>query len=243
MFFILSTGRCGSTTIASVLNQSSDAVCIHEHQPKFIIEAPLYLYGELSHWYLTHTLKVTRPETIKGKQFGESNHNLSYMIPALKDVFPKAKFILLIRDGRTAVSSMFSRGWYTGSPELHEWDKWRIRGDKLRCISADKWMEMDPFEKICWHWSYKNSLIIDQLNKFECEWMDLRLEDFDSKLPAVFSFLGITQPEKLEVKKENKAPSHHKIIENSDWSPRQVKIFDLYCGELMKRYYPEYPAS
>jgi hypothetical protein len=114
MFFVVSTGRCGSKSIADLLNASPDCVCVHELEPRLISEATAYLYGDLRHEEAVTLLRSTRPSTRNGKQFGESNHKLSYLIPAINAAFPDAKFVWLVRDGRRTVESMYKRGWYRG---------------------------------------------------------------------------------------------------------------------------------
>lgn len=109
MFFVVSTGRCGSKSIANLLSQSSECLCLHEAKPRLIAEATQYLYGELTHEEAVTLLQGTRGAVKEGKVYGESSHKLSLLIPAIRHAFPEAKGVPLIPDGRAPVASMYAR--------------------------------------------------------------------------------------------------------------------------------------
>lgn len=239
MFFIVSTGRCGSTTIANYLSQAKDVICKHEPYPQYIIEAPLYHYGQYNHRDLIRSLQATRKATINKKQYGESNHNLSYMIPALKEAFPTAKFIWLIRNAQDCIASMHARGWYSNNTELHEWEKWRITGYKTKSTSLIKWKLMSPFEKCCWHWNYKNQLIELALAQTNADSIQIKLEDINVIKERIQKFLSISLPADAAPSADNRAFKHHSILPSENWSNFQLKKFKLICGDNMDRWYPE----
>ena len=112
MYFVLSTGRAGSRTIATALNQLPGTVCRHHPKPELAAEATAFHLGEYSRDELAETLKETRPETVDGKVYGEVALQHTLLFPVLRDVFPQAQYIWLIRDGRDSVASMYYRGWY-----------------------------------------------------------------------------------------------------------------------------------
>ena len=91
--------------------------------------------------------------------YGESDQKLSNLVPFLRDIFPKAKFIWLLRNPVDSVNSMHSRGWfadqdlfpseqddgidevkYRGLFTLH-----RLHADKLGEMSSTKWRSMTAF--------------------------------------------------------------------------------------------------
>lgn len=47
--------------------------------------------------------------------WGEKSPKHSYCVTQLNEVFPKARFLHLVRDGRDVCAAMLSRGWYEGS--------------------------------------------------------------------------------------------------------------------------------
>lgn len=240
MFFILSTGRCGSTAIRDFLNQSQDCHCVHEPEPQLISEATLYAYGEYDHLNMAELLKSSRPTTVDGKQYGESHLKLSFVFPALNEAFPDATYIWLLRDGRDAVSSFHARGWYTGSQELHEWETWRIQGDRVGDFSPRQWAKLTPFEKCCWYWTYVNRRIQRSLDTIAERSLRVRLERLQESSSTIFGFLGLTPPANPALSVRNVAMLHHRPVKHTDWNKEQMATFVDYCGTAMEEWYPRW---
>lgn len=238
MFFILSSGRCGSTSIEDFLNQASDCHCVHEPEPQLISEATLYAYGKYDHCKLVELLKSSRPSLVDGKQYGESHPKLSFVFPALNEAFPTAKYIWLLRDGRDTVSSFHARGWYTGSKELHAWETWRIQGDQTGDFSKKEWAGLSPFEKCCWHWTHVNRRIQRSLDVVAERSLRVRLEKLQGSASTLFGLLGLTPPSNPMLITANTAMSHHRLTKYSQWSKDQTAAFMDYCGPAMDEWYP-----
>jgi hypothetical protein len=242
MFFVVSTGRSGTQTMADLLNQSPDAGCFHEPEPRLIAESTRYLYGDLPHPDAVELLRRTRPTIPIDREYGEAHHQISYMIPALHDAFPEAKFIWLIRDGRTTVASMVARRWYTGRhfspyPIPMIWETWRIRADRLGEMSTSAWLGLSPFEKCCWQWAYKNRLIECRLNECGGAWMFVHLEELDARAGELFDFLGIRRPETITVPQLNKAKNQdgHIPVDWHNWNAEQVSAFMRMVSAVARR--------
>lgn len=238
MFFVLNTGRCGSMSIQDFLNQSQDCHCVHEPDPRLIAEATQYAYGDYDHYKMVELLRTSRPTMVEGKQYGESNLKLSFVFPALNEAFPDAKYIWLLRDGRKTVASMYARGWYTGAKELHDWEVWRIRGDRTGDFSPRKWAKLTPFEKCCWNWTYVNRLIQHNINSAAERMLRVRLENLQSSANTIFGFLGLSAPTHPNLPSINTAKSHHNVVEYANWTKDQSSIFLEYCGDAMDEWYP-----
>jgi hypothetical protein len=238
MFFVLSTGRCGSTSIRDFLNQAPDCHCVHEPEPQLVSEATLYAYGAHDHHSMVELLKSSRPATVDGRQYGESHHRLSFVFPALNEAFPDARYIWLLRDGRDAVSSFHARGWYTGSQELHVWERWRIQGDRLGDFSSRQWARLTPFEKCCWYWTYVNRRVQRSLDTVAERSLRVRLERLTESSSTVFAFLGLTAPGKPALLVKNVAYQHHIPLKHTEWDKRQAAAFMDYCGAAMDEWYP-----
>lgn len=238
MFFILSTGRCGSTSIADLINLSPDCICFHEPEPILIKESTQYLYHQYPHKKLVSLLQKTRKPTHDNVEYGESNLKLSFIVPALNDAFPNAKYIWLIRDGRDVVSSMYARKWYN-KWETGIWDEWRIQGNKTGSFSDNKWNKMDPFEKCCWYWIFTNNFIEHSLSVSNLKWIRIRLEDLQENKDNIFKFLNISPPISKSVPHSNKAKKNHKVKSYKNWSLKQQKTFSMICGVGMEKWYGE----
>ncbi len=247
MFFIVGTGRNGSQTIAALLDQSPDLRCYHEPEPRMICESTAYAYGRIDAEHLRQLLRETRPARIEGQQYGESNHKLSELIPLLHETFPTAKFIWLLRDGRAAVASMVARGWYRpwlGArfrfPGVRQWEVCRIRGDEVGAMSWWEWHSLSPFEKCCWYWAHRNQRIKALLNECGAQWLHVRLEDLDERMPELFTFLGVQPPADANLPRRNQRSSafDYEIIPAADWSPAQRSSFAYFCRDVMDAHYP-----
>ena len=141
MYFVLSTGRAGSRTIATALNQIPGTICKHHPEPELAAEATAFHVGEYPRDELEQILRETRQPTMEGKVYGEVALQHTTLFPILRDVFPEAQYIWLIRDGRDSVASMYYRGWYD---EVYPrqgimWRRARLHGDKTGDFTTQEW--------------------------------------------------------------------------------------------------------
>ena len=253
MFFIVSTGRSGTTTIAKTLSLVNGCVCLHEPAPELILESSDFHYGDLSSEMLKEILLDTRKPILDGSVYCESNQTLSLMIPVLKETFPEARYIWLMRNGLDVVASTYQKQWYTGHSENHEryedcsliekaWIDGRIRGDRCGDISPTEWESLDRFGKCCWYWGYANRVIERDLNKYAPGgFFILHLEEIDEKIGGLIDWMGLKVAVTPLARQHNiakKVPFHW-----TDWSAEERKIFERFCGQLMDRLYPSWRTS
>ncbi len=249
MFFVLSTGRSGTQTIATVLSRLSGCCCVHEPAPQLIAESSDYRYGKYTDRKLRELLLKTRPPEIDGKVYGESNQTLSLLIPVLHKTFPDAQFVWLVRNGLDVIASIVARKWYTGHTYKHDhykdcvpiekaWIDGRIRGDRCGDVQKEQWEQMNPFARCCWYWSYINRTIEQDLNEHVPvhAYKKLYLEELQSTLPSLLVWLGLDTGTLPEITNENRAaytPYHW-----SNWTVQERETFLYWCGPLMDRLYP-----
>lgn len=252
MFFVVSTGRSGSQTIARVLSQSPDCICLHEPEPSLVKEATLYQYGLIADEVIRSIFVETRPPIMDGKIYGESNLKLSSLIPLLAQTFPQAQFIWLVRDGRDVVASTYyARGWYRPMAELQaenpkpktnpmqNWHRFRLRGDLVGAMTPDEWEALSRFEKNCWLWTWTNTNIQSHLSLLPPErWRMARLETLFDDLPAICSLIGIKPPVGLHSEYHNVSNVAPTVWE--DWPADQRAAFQQQCGALMDLLYPHW---
>jgi glycosyltransferase involved in cell wall biosynthesis/DNA-binding SARP family transcriptional activator len=251
MFFVLSTGRSGTKTIAKRLSELRDCLCLHEPAPQLILESSAYRYGRIENEKLRQLLLQTRQPVVNGKVYGESNQTLALIVPVLAKSFPKAKFIWLIRNGLDVVSSIFSRQWYTGHSANHDryedcpplekaWIDGRIRGDLCGDVPFVKWKKMNPFARCCWYWAYVNRTIENDLSD-HCRvgsHKRLKLEELYQSLPEIPAWLGLDQTLRQKSGRHNRA--HYTLYPWQKWSIEERKTFLYWCGPLMDRLYPDW---
>jgi acetyltransferase-like isoleucine patch superfamily enzyme len=254
IFFVVSTGRAGSKTMAGLLSQHPDVTCIHEHVPQLVRLSSEYAYG----WKTREQVKAEltaiylEGKTYPGGFYGESNQKLFNLFPILAEMFPQGRFIWLMRDGRNVVASYVSheRGIFSpeehaqGSPIIHGWRRWayyRLEGNKCGVFSDSEWVAMSRFERACWFWYYVNNQIEINLRGLPSkQWMILKLENLAEQIPEIYQLIRAA-PLQTEVLHLNKAWYPKNTWEN--WSAEQNALFEKWCGTMMDRLYPDWRDS
>jgi len=248
LFFVLSTGRSGTMTIAKVLSQHPQIECLHEGRPELI-----RLSTELAHQNKTteqvrqELLDIYSVAVVPPGIYGESNQKFWNLVPILNTLFPLCKFIWLIRDGRDVVTSTSSKSWYSSGQKerghatkriTERWYFYRLNGADCGCFAPKQWDRLSVFEKNCWYWGYVNNVIEQELAKLDPKrWVKLRLEDIKQKLPEIVTFLGgRTYP--LKSMREN--VTTYKKRHWDEWSASEKKQFEHLCAEQMDKHYPNW---
>lgn len=242
MFFVVTTGRSGSMTIARVLNQHPLVHCVHEPRPILIKLATEYCHHEITEDELRAYLfrpQVIFPHRVGLKLYGESDHKLSYLIPLLTEIGTSTRFIWLVRNGKDVVSSIMGRNWYCEDEQRNPqniWEKYRLRGDLSGDVAPGDWAAMSRFDKCCWYWSYTNRVIYQSLSQIDPNnWMMVRLEELEKQLGKLQEFLELPYyPLQLEVTNKSAVPLHSA----KDWSSEQKDAFQRQCGPEMEAWYP-----
>jgi hypothetical protein len=145
--------------------------------------------------------------------WGDSSNKLSWLIPELAALFPDARFVHLVRDGRKVVSSYFHKlgaECYDDRstailaahadnpsknpappPEKKYWWPLPRRNDRI----AKEFQRFDQFGRIAWHWAEINRVILESLAALPKERKKfVRLEDLESSpanVRTLFAFLDI----------------------------------------------------
>ncbi len=236
MFFILSTGRCGSTTIARLLSQVPGVVCAHEPHPRLIEEAKEYVERTACRDDIVALLRATRLAPKWTHLYGESNHCLAWLADAVCQAFPDAYYIWLIRDGLDVVASLDHRRVYRGMQGI--WGQNMPFGDAVGDMGAREWQRLSPFARCCWRWSWTNRTIRQALEGAGVRWLYVRLEDLQDRLADIGSFLGVDIPPQLcaPVANASKSP----VTKCNDWDRGQRQSFESLCGPLMDELYPSW---
>lgn len=246
-FFIVTTGRSGSTTITRALSVLHNVHAVHEPPPELILESSGYRYGTTSAEEVRTLLRETRGPIVGRSIYVESNQTLSLIIPEIAQVFPEARFVWLLRNGLDVVGSTMQKQWYTGHSEHHDryedcpplekaWIDGRIAGDRCGAMSAQTWQSLGRFEKCCWYWDYVNRVIEEDLAEHASDRLIMvRLEEMDRRLGELTQWMGLRAAVLPSVPHSNKAkrrPYHH-----TDWSRDDREVFARLCGEQMDRLY------
>jgi hypothetical protein len=214
-FFIVSSGRSGTAMLHKALS-NKPGVEIH-HEYAVAITQPLavrrYLglidqAGTRDILEQTFAAAVARSEAA---HWGDSSNKLSWLIPDLAALFPEARFVHLVRDGRKVASSYFHKlgdecyddasnarmqAHYDGQapappPQKPYW--WPV--PRQGTPEAAAFRNYSQFQRIAWHWAEINRVALAALAKLPRENTHfVRLEDLRGSPETVrrlYEFLNI----------------------------------------------------
>ena len=199
-FFVLSSGRCGTMTLAGLLNTASNAHVWHHPQPDLISEALAAYHGTIdkkkTFWEARYS--ILHKTWAEGLIHGETDLLMSPFCDMLANEIPDSKFLILVRDPRDFVRSGMRRNYYEG----HGWDFGRLRPQK-GTEAFERWNRLDQFDKICWLWretyerifKIKQGISGDRVKIVHFE--DLVKDSSQTK--EVFEFLGLKGFEELKI--------------------------------------------
>jgi hypothetical protein len=243
MFFVLSTGRAGSKSIANVLSMHSKITCLHEANLSLIRLSTEYAHKKITKEDVRNHLKAIYCSCSlyeKGIFWGESNLKLGNIYGILSELLPESQFIWLIRDGKKFVASSYNRGWFSDNEKKFkfksQWVEYRINGFLAGCFTEEEWSNMTSFEKCCWYWNYWNSSIYEQLSILDSSrYFIVKLEELDLKINLIQDFFGLELERLICIK--NNASIKDIEYPPDEWSNRDNEIFDKLCGRLYNKYY------
>ncbi|SDG52850.1 sulfotransferase domain-containing protein [Roseospirillum parvum] len=269
-FFGVGAGRCGSMALANYLNNETQITCLHEGKYRYGTTS-----GEQVLPYLTlqnyatyknpqqagEIIATTRGETMEEKArqlgtpwFGDIAYFYAPFVSALRQVHPTAKLLVLIRDGRSFVRSVYTDsvpdptpvGWPDDRP-LVGVEKFIALG-RLRPLPTDplhaKWSALSGIEKNAWLWNETYRLIFDALTHWpEDRYMVIRFEEFFADLPESYQkvrrFLGIDdaipEPVAEAMRQRINQRSRYLLPPPERWTTDQTDAFLTYAEPMMRR--------
>jgi len=273
LFFGVGAGRCGTMTLANLLNEEESVVCCHEGKIRQLEESGDQWLPFLT---LENYIAFQKPESsedifrdkrqmMPGLQLekelrglGDVAYNYAPFVSAIPAVFPAAKLIVLVRDGRDFVRSVYTSerpdptpvGWLDDDVDLSPLERY-VQLGRLRPADAEEprahWKQMTALEKNAWLWSETYRLIFDGLEQWnEDNLMIVKFEDFIadtvSEYKKIRTFLGWDNtpvPEsviELVKKPINSRGRDYKILKPwRDWSREESELFMSQASEMMKK--------
>jgi putative sulfotransferase len=214
-FFIVSSGRSGTAMLHKALSSVPGVEMHHEYAVQ--ITQPLAVKRYLdavtqaeTRTLLDQTFGAALRHT-QGGHWGDSSNKLSWLVPDLAALFPDARFVHLVRDGRKVASSYFHKlgnetyddrsnaalqAWYDGvgpvpPPEKPYWWPVPRRDDPM----AAAFRRFDQFQRIAWHWAEVNRVAMEALAALPAErTLFMRLEELcqsPARVRELFDFLSL----------------------------------------------------
>lgn len=239
-FFVVTTGRSGSLSLALTLSQHPYICALHEPLRRLIVMAHHKMTGQspadagegLVRWFRYHTPIPAGPQLC-----GLVDHKLTHFIPELAEAFQDARFIWLTRDGRKVVRSIMSRGWYTEEERVKDgniWQNYRIPGFICESVEEETWLDMSQFERCCWYWGWMQRSIAEDLLDVDDlgRWTLFPIEEGQEMLVGLQRWLEM-EPVPLTMWRANVGPPTVPV----EWTGEQDLIFEKWCGAEMDRAY------
>ena len=151
--FVLSTGRVGTMLLTKLFNLKKGLHIEHEALPEMLLAGKTaYESNDISFSkgaFMAGRYENIRDFHLKSLRYVETNNRLTFFAPAIAELFPKAKFIHLVRHPDSFISSGMQRNWYTGKSIT---DEGRIAPPESLKITEQE-------NKIAWLWNATNEFI------------------------------------------------------------------------------------
>jgi len=212
--FILGTGRSGTFQMVKLLEGIDGIEAHHEYLFENILKsAILYRMGIIDKNSVKQLLTTTHVPAVhysSARIWLDSSNALPWIVHPLHELFPGARFIHLLRDGRKVVSSFYNKfkdvmyddlsvsilnTWLANpsraiepSPEKKFWRPLPIQGSKF----SEEFKTFNRFQRLCYYWQDCNFFIKEALAAIPSDQqLTVRLEDLVSRPDILESFLAI----------------------------------------------------
>lgn len=180
-FFVMGSGRTGSTSCIRILGTASNAETFSEPRPNLAVEIRRSLLGDPEMRDPRPAIWAARIDSIRqvlarGKIYGEKDLKFFAWLPCLRDLF-NPRFVFVLRDGRDVVRSLMN--WHY---QIHG-NLYREAGDEARLSTQarervaglplekdlveqgrprplpedpcfERWPSMSRFEMFAWYWAH-----------------------------------------------------------------------------------------
>lgn len=165
--FVLSTGRCGTLTLAHLFRLAPGVRAFHEPLPDlYFLNNRLYQQPVDDPYIVFLALHFARgflwdPLSLAGKRYVETSCHMTFHAPWLHQLMPQARFLHLVRAPGSFARSATRRGWYTSTTNKREISP---RPDAPAAAAAGGWDARDAFSKNVWYWNEVNRFARDFLD-------------------------------------------------------------------------------
>jgi len=258
--FILGSGRSGTFQMVKMLENTGGIQAHHEYLFENILKhAVLYRMAVINNEKIKNVLKQMHVPAVhysNARVWLDSSNALPWIVKPLYELFPNARFIHLLRDGRKVVSSFYHKftevmyddkcvdivkNWLASPdgvpeppPEKKYWRPFPVRGEK--CF--EEFINYSQFQRLCYYWQDCNMQIRDSLSVVpEAQKLNIHLEDVVTDPVTLASFLnmfGVEYDEKyMQVLKR---PVNVAIPKNFALTKQEHLEFNKIAGDAMKEF-------
>jgi len=263
--FILGSGRSGTRLLYKLLSGHTNLEVYHEYGCTHIQPvAAKYHMGLMNKSQTKEAVMKVHGAAIfysRAERWIDCSNKLSWIVEPLYELFPRAIFIHVIRDGRKVVNSYFHklgpemypdeavndmiqwlkkpRRYPEPPPEKKYW--WNIP-QKSQAYFKD-FPSFSRFQRICYHWDEAIKTVntafkkIPKKNQFE-----FRLEELTKNKSLLKKFMKIFEiPYEDHYFKFIQQPQNVFFPMDLKMTGDQQKQFNLICGNTLKKL--KYPAD
>jgi len=257
--FLVGSGRSGTRMIFKLLSGHEDIEVFHEYLCTHIQPvAAKYFMGLIDDQKTEKAIVNLHGAGIhysNAKYWVDTSNKLSWIIKPLYNLFPRAKFIHVVRDGRKVTSSFYHKlapeiyddmsiskmqDWLSSPskfpeppPEKKYW--WNIPQEGQPFYK--EFSDYDQYQRICYHWTEVIRVIDEAFTLIpEEQKLTVKLEELTkekSVLQKFLSFFDIDYSDEyfqLLQKPQNVfVPMDFKLTE------KQLSQFDAIAGQTMKK--------
>lgn len=257
--FVVGCGRSGTQSLARMLSSLDDVTMHHEYMIHHV--QPLgakYHHGLVDRHQVQEVISQLHGAALSFSStaiWGDCSNKLAWFIDVLAEMFPAARFVHIVRDGRKVVSSLFHklgdeclddrsnaafRAWVAEPetapmppPEKKYWWPEAREGDPEKAEYPD----FDHFERIAFHWAQINREINRQLAAVSPDrWLRLKLEDIVSDRKSLQALVRFVGAEAAETQYQLMAKPHNVIKPvNYRMTDQQMTSFWRLAGAEMER--------
>lgn len=240
LFLVTSTGRTGTTWLATLLNRIRDCHVVHEPVP---IEQYAHVQAlnnpDAARDYLIDFRvreMAWRLQHDSCNVYGEVNGALRRHIEALREVLPRARIIHLVRNPRDVIISMLNRLALTADDKVYS------RLDHPVAIKREEWLSMDHFAKLCWLWASDNAYL--RMHSDGLAYFEEITVDFASLREQILEPLGLTLDETIwrEHQQVGRNSTLKRDVRNCDWTKQQEVTFEKIVAPELE-YYSSYGGA
>jgi len=153
--FFLSPGRCGTEFMTEIL--SKDPKFYVSHNPKLELRYEANIaFQERDSVNVFNIFRAARRELIqyyfsRGRIYIETNNKISFFSYAIRNYYPNARFVVIVRERNSWIESATKRGYFK--------DKFDESG--FIRSSEENWLKMSASEKIEWLYDHTYDFIND----------------------------------------------------------------------------------
>ncbi|MEZ4282267.1 MAG: hypothetical protein R3F21_21900 [Myxococcota bacterium] len=178
MFFIASTGRCGTRALCDALAAASDHRVRHEPEPLLLAEARRAHRGRFRY---TPTLlrRLFEWYRLDGTPYGESLR-CPTLLGEIAGVARGARFVVLFRDPGGYLASAWGRGVLRKG---NAWDRYRLLPDDAEGLPIA--------DQILLHQAEVHGILADFAERRADRVLVCELRDLEARLPRICEYAGI----------------------------------------------------